>query len=354
MSKREVLVNKFKVFAEATSDSVERHLSGMLDSNGGIGKKDSYYYINPRNEKTNQPEIILVAHIDTVDDDGGIPANEVECLVSGDRITNKNQQPVNNKYSHFSYYKQGNVLGADDRAGVVAILELYKKNDNVGLLFTHHEESGGIGVREFCADCADQVFLSNVKLFLELDRHGDNHFVDYNGNPSEVNNWCLKYFDKKEYGSFSDVSVIQKTLKIPAINVATGFFNEHTSNEYLSISKFMDSIERVDRICKEIDTLEQMEFIPSKRQNFGGHFQANEYYPDPVYLDDDNEVEYSSIESFIEETTENTLSPLDVFNIKKALLSNANFKELILDMTDSIQVSGNADLEFLVDMYLGK
>ena len=62
--------------------------------------------------------------------------------------------------------------GWDDRAGIIAALELFKNND-IDLLFTTGEESGCIG-----AKAIKQEDISQYNVIFELDRHGSHDFVN--------------------------------------------------------------------------------------------------------------------------------------------------------------------------------
>ena len=92
---------------------------------------DNYIFAVPKKASNH---IMLVSHMDTV------KRGKVKLIENNGIVTNAH-----------------GVLGADDRAGVFAILEIANKCIKGGqplpyLLFTNYEECGGLGVKQFCKD----------------------------------------------------------------------------------------------------------------------------------------------------------------------------------------------------------
>ena len=120
---------------------------------------DNYIFAVP---KTSSNHIMLVSHIDTVK-----RSHKVVLVEDNGIVTNAN-----------------GVLGADDRAGVFAVLEIADKVMRSGgprpyLIFTNFEETGGIGVRQFCKDKIMQNIEDDIYFMIELDRRGVNDAVYY-------------------------------------------------------------------------------------------------------------------------------------------------------------------------------
>jgi len=161
----------------------------------------------------------LVAHIDTVHKQ---KPNKNDIIQTGDIITNS---------------KGG--LGADDRAGVYALLTL--KDLPYNLLFTNYEESGGLGVKKAITDLPD-LLLENT-CFIEIDRKGTRHYVDYVGAEQEF----LNLFEARglvpEFGSYSDIYDLSSELSIASVNLACGYYNQHTPTESLNLKELQAVID---------------------------------------------------------------------------------------------------------------
>jgi len=161
----------------------------------------------------------LVAHIDTVHKQ---KPSKKDIVQNGDVLSNT---------------KGG--LGADDRAGVYALLQL--KDLPYNLLFTNYEETGGIGVKQAIYDLSD--LLSANTCFIEIDRRGTGHYVDYIGAEQEF----LSLFETRgltnEFGSYSDIYDLSSELSIASVNLACGYYDQHTPMESLNLKELQTVID---------------------------------------------------------------------------------------------------------------
>lgn len=182
----------------------------------------------------------LVAHIDTVHKQ---KPNKKDIIQVDDVLTNS---------------KGG--LGADDRAGVYALLQL--KDLPYNLLFTNYEETGGIGVKQAIHDLQD--LLSTNTCFIEIDRRGTGHYVDYVGAEQEF----LSLFETRglanEFGSYSDIYDLSSELTIASVNLACGYYDQHTIKESLNLKELQAVIDflKDETLIKELSArqykIEQM------------------------------------------------------------------------------------------------
>jgi len=161
----------------------------------------------------------LVAHIDTVHKQKPCKNDIVQ---TGDILTNT---------------KGG--LGADDRAGVYALLQL--KDLPYNLLFTNFEETGGIGVKQAIRDLSVLLFTNTC--FIEIDRKGTKHYVDYVGAEQEFLNLFETRGLGKEFGSYSDIYDLSSDLGIASVNLACGYYDQHTPIESLNLKELQTVIE---------------------------------------------------------------------------------------------------------------
>ncbi len=181
---------------------------------------DDWIYVN------NSSPIMLVAHIDTVTRN-----RKLKFRVKHNRISARNS-----------------VLGADDRAGIYAIMEILNLCKTTGtpmpsILFTNYEESGLIGVNVFIDA---KVMEKNMNLFIELDRRGSNEYVYYDFiMPKEVKSYIESFGYTSHIGSMSDVLSLTEEYKVPHVNLSVGYYNQHTENEYLVPSELDWTIKQV-------------------------------------------------------------------------------------------------------------
>lgn len=187
--------------------------------------------------------ICLVAHIDTVWDRNGLDEWSLKTTTkkSNKRIFYDTEKAV---------YWSPDGLGADDRAGVYAVLKL-RKETGCMILLTDYEESGGLGAKE--ASKIFKPYFENTAFFLEIDRKGNNEAVFYNGESQEFKNFIMNFGFKEHKGIFSDITIISRDLGIVGANVSAGYYNQHTKSEYLSERYLNSTISKVLKMIREGD-----------------------------------------------------------------------------------------------------
>lgn len=161
--------------------------------------------------------VMLVAHLDKVNDKEQCVATEQNGLI----------------------HATSGQLGGDDRCGVYVIQQVL---DNLSgetlpfILFTHGEESGGRGVKEFVKSKLLDEHKDKINFFLEWDRRGICEFVCYN---KPENDSCfdplLALGYVQEHGSYSDVATLSSEYKIGHANISCGYFDQHTKWEYVFV-----------------------------------------------------------------------------------------------------------------------
>lgn len=138
-------------------------------------------------------------------------------------------------------------LGADDRVGVSIIEMLTKEYDFSYLLTNYEEDHSRRGANQFIQE---HKSLNNVNLIVCLDRRGSNHYVEYSGRMHEE---TKKYIEKtlginQEEGTFSDCCVISEQYNIAHINLGVGYYEQHTSLEWINIIDVESAMEMVKKI----------------------------------------------------------------------------------------------------------
>ena len=179
-----------------------------------------------------------------------------------------------------------NGIGGDDRCGVFMILEIIKTY-NCSVLFCEDEEIGGIGAKKFIqTDLAKELQFNYA---IEFDRKGKNDAVFYDCDNEEFEDFITKDFYRTAYGSFSDISVVAPFLKCAAVNLSCGYYNAHTTQEYVVITEMMESINQASKILERTTEKDKFEYVEAAYQNYYrgnyGYYGSYYGYEDDYYYD---------------------------------------------------------------------
>ena len=229
----------FKEICKMTQKGLKDYLTNKLnDTHKEIYVGDGFVYAQGKFP------VLLVAHLDTVH--AKLPKTfeydaNLQALSSPDGI------------------------GADDRCGVYMILEVIKRY-NCSVLFCEDEEIGGIGAEKFMkTKLADKLTFNYI---IEFDRKGHNDAVFYDCDNPEFEAFITDGYYKTAFGSFSDISIIAPELKCAAVNLSCGYYNAHTTSEYVIIPEMENSINAACEILERTTENDKFEYIETTR-NFG-------------------------------------------------------------------------------------
>jgi len=134
-------------------------------------------------------------------------------------------------------------LNADDRAGVLAILEILHRGYRPSVLFTADEELGCLGAQALIASGISPPH--NVRVLIGLDRRGAHDAVYYDCDNSQLKGWVSSFGWTEALGTFSDISVLGPHWDIGAVNLSVGYYRPHGPGEYLRVNELEESIKRV-------------------------------------------------------------------------------------------------------------
>lgn len=215
-------------YLKISKNDLRKELQGSCTHSG----KDSWLFVpdQPHNK------ICLVAHIDTVFGAEG-PSKEVIAKDGNEGILTSPQG-----------------LGADDRAGVYGVLELFRTLPaelQPYVLLTDLEETGGHGAREAVRIFGDVLRSPDITYFIEIDRKGREDAVYYCQEPGDFRAYVETFGFKETLGAFSDVAIIGKAVNKCTVNVSTGYYDAHTKHEYLIISELLKTVSRVQEMIKD-------------------------------------------------------------------------------------------------------
>ena len=156
-------------------------------------------------------------------------------------------EPVKNLY----YDQKKNVmwssdgLGADDRAGIFAILQILKSGLRPHVVLTTDEEKGCLGAEKLAEiPCP----FENIKYVIELDRRGFCDCVFYDCDNDEFVEYVESFGFIENWGTFSDISELCPKWQIAGVNLSVGYENEHSYAEVLHVNALFKTIERVKKM----------------------------------------------------------------------------------------------------------
>lgn len=186
--------------------------------------------------------IALVAHMDTVFFEG--PPKNI----------------YYDSYQSTIWSPQG--LGADDRAGVFAILNIIHSGFRPHVIFAANEELGVLGATKLGEkECP----FEDLKFIIELDRRGSNDCVFYDCNNPEFEIFISSFGFETATGIFSDISALCPAWGIAGVNLSIGYYNEHSKNEFLKLDEMYATIKKVETILSQ-NSYKKYEYVPIEYQ----------------------------------------------------------------------------------------
>ena len=226
-------MKQFVDICKMTQSQVKSYMEEYLTSKSyKVENEDGFLYA-----KGDVP-VLLVAHMDTVH--RSLPS-----------VIRK----IDGKISSL----QG--IGGDDRCGIFIIMNIVK-NMHCSVVLCEDEEIGGVGARKFTRS----PFISElgVNYIIEFDRAHANDAVFYSCDNKDFTDFVTDITGfKVAQGSFSDISVIAPAAKIAAVNLSCGYYNAHTTDEYVVYDEMMDTIAAAKELIQT--ECDQFEYIPRKQ-----------------------------------------------------------------------------------------
>ena len=215
--------------------------------NRAIGRKGKFLLVR------GDAPILLLAHLDTVHKE---PVRVIRRKQGGNILTSP----------------QG--IGGDDRCGVYALVCSYERaKKKPWMLFTCDEEIGGIGAKAFADAYRKKQFpteLDEVKMLVEIDRRGSHDAVYYSCSNEDFESYITSKGFHTEYGSFSDISILAPAMGVAAVNLSSGYYNAHTTEEYINCKHLEAVMEKVAEIIEDAarDEVPRYEYIENEMHGY--------------------------------------------------------------------------------------
>ena len=258
-------------------------------------EKNIIKYLKSRNKNLKQDKVgnlylinvwtpLICAHMDTV---GSAEAqkklNRISIVEPWDVLKNNDLPPyddiINQTTSNIIIGEDN--IGADDKCGVAIAMELYETfGDKVSLLFTIGEETGGIGISGF-----DKTLLKQCTYAIIPDRKGGQDII------GSHNDYCTKEFEEHitgflaefwyspAHGVWSDCDEISEHIN--CFNLSCGYYNAHSSNEYVNIDEFENCYNALVAMISDENSNVSMPKPEKYASDYSWYKLNRDYYPAP-------------------------------------------------------------------------
>ena len=230
----------FEQLASLTQNSLKKVLSSFLKRHySKVIETKEYIYAEGK------IPIALVAHMDTVFKK---PPSEI----------------FFDERHNVMFSPQG--LGADDRAGVFAIIQIIRGGQKPHVIFTTDEEYGALGAMELSKlDCP----FTNLKYIIQLDRRGSDDCVFYDCDNEDFVEYIESFGFTWNYGSFTDISELCPSWKIAGVNLSVGYRDEHSETEVLFVGQLLATISKVKKMLNAAAEAPVFKYIPMANTPYG-------------------------------------------------------------------------------------
>ena len=239
-------MKKFEEFCYLTQKGVKEYMKSYLTSKKyDVIDEDGFLYA-----KGDVP-VLLVAHMDTV--------HKELCT----KII---------KSKDVLYSPQG--IGGDDRCGVFIIANIVK-NHHCSVVLLEDEEIGTVGAKKF----AQTEYIKNlgVNFMIEFDRKGRDDAVFYTCDNKDFTKHVLDNTGyKQQVGSFTDISVLMPVSKLCGVNLSCGYYNPHTTNEYVVYTEMFETIAAAEELITA-ECEKPFEYVAKTYGGYSGGRQYNSY-----------------------------------------------------------------------------
>ena len=241
----------FKEICQMSQEKVKAYMHEYLKNNQyEVINEDGFLYA-----KGDVP-VLVMAHMDTV--------HKLPCTMIvevGDKISSP----------------QG--IGGDDRCGIFIIMNLIKEL-RCSVLLCEDEEKGMIGARKF----TKTKWLNDIEAnyIIEFDRRGSHDAVFYNCANEKFTEFVTKNTGYiSAWGSFSDISTVAPAAGIAAVNLSCGYYNAHTTDEYVVYNEMMHTLDVAKKLIQTES--EAFEYIEKKRTYSYGNYNYSNMTFDGYY-----------------------------------------------------------------------
>jgi hypothetical protein len=133
-------------------------------------------------------------------------------------------------------------LGADDRAGVAAMIIYLAAGLRPSIFLPSGEERGGLGSKAFIKNDMN-VFADKINFMIQFDRQSTKDAVQYTDTNQSLMNIFIERHFVTAIGSYTDISDLMPALGVSGLNLSIGYDKQHTASETLDVISFLICIQ---------------------------------------------------------------------------------------------------------------
>lgn len=244
MNKRNESLETLNEFLNMSIFSVDEVFKKFeTDEAGNIYSIDGHkFYFNPG---TREDKILLVAHADTVWDLRYKKFEDFDEKRLDLKLSSRYLVQDSKEYYSNGYFG----IGADDRAGV-AMVWLLKDSGN-SILITDEEEIGALTSKAIMNNPEWNEIINSHKFILQFDMNGFKEFKCYGAGSDKFKSMIEKKTKYKMRPNFSYTDVAFLGEKICGANLSIGYYNEHSNDECLDISEWLQTFKTAEKLSEE-------------------------------------------------------------------------------------------------------
>ena len=156
----------------------------------------------------------------------------------------------------FNYENKQVSLGADDKNGIFAILELLKLGYRFNFIFTTGEEVGCIGINELLRYEEFTTKLESKPYAIIIDRRNGRDIIGFDNEYCIGLDYRIEEFSETlgikytcAMGLYSDADEISNHLE--CVNLSCGYYKAHTSEEFTNLSELKTTILLTARMLED-------------------------------------------------------------------------------------------------------
>jgi hypothetical protein len=213
--------------------------------------------------------VLLVAHLDTfysAEEDDAPSLEHSRNSAYDQTAPEEAQKKVICTSADGRYWMSPQGIGGDDRSGVYMVLQIIKEK-RCHVLFCEDEERGRQGAKKFAQSGFISSLTGELNYIIGLDRRGSNDAVFYQcDNRAFISFICSNGFTL-EHGSVSDISVIAPVVGVAAVNISSGYYEEHSLHEYIDMLVVERNITRILMLLA--DSQERYAYIKARPREYG-------------------------------------------------------------------------------------
>lgn len=119
-----------------------------------------------------------------------------------------------------------------------------------------------------------------VHYIVEMDRRGANDAVFYHCDNPDFTDFICSFGFQEAYGSCSDISYLAPYLNTAAVNISSGYYNEHRLHEHINLEQMKYNALRIQEIV-----LTKSEHFEYRERRFSSYFRTTGDYEEYTLWD---------------------------------------------------------------------